>query len=377
MRLFFSSLLIFIAAGIFASPLEGGYALAPRSAAPESEKAQAYVNARLRVIDSAKKFLGTPYRHGGVNFSGVDCSGFVYASFLDALGVSVPRTVSGLHTWTIRTSIENAQPGDLLFFKTDSTNNLSHVGLYLGDRRFIHSASAGTNTGVIYSSLDEPYWARAYAGAGRAFPAAPAEYFTENTSLSGAGRQNSASGQSSSSGHSSSTGHNSSSGHVPVSGGGGRLLVGAAVAPIWNGFVQGGELMRGISAQFYLYADTYTFGSRMVFGFEVRPEYDSALNVFRIPLTLSWGYDEKLRLFFGPVISFGDDSFNQGGTKWLLAVGAMAAPFDITSISGVYSPFIEVSWQSGLFSNNNFNIVNDFSSGFRFSTGVRWLLQVK
>ena len=368
MRLFFFSLLILIAAGLYAAPLEGGYTLAPRTAASESEKAQAYVNARLRVIEAAKKYLGTPYRHGGANFSGVDCSGFVCASFQDALGVSLPRTVSGLYTWTVRTSIENAQPGDLLFFRTDSTNNFSHVGLYLGDRRFIHSASAGTNTGVIYSSLDEPYWTRAFAGAGRAFPEAPAEYFTENVSLinTQSGRQNSAGVQSNTGGQ-----------NTSAAGGSGRLLVGAAVAPIWNGFVQGGELMRGLSAQFYLYADTYTFGSRMVFGFELRPEYDNALNVFRIPITFSWGPDEKFRIFLGPVASFGDASLNQSGAKWLKAVGVMAAPFDIISKSGVYSPFIEASWQSDLFNYNNYNLANDFSAGFRFSTGVRWLLQVK
>jgi hypothetical protein len=57
-----------------------------------------------------------------------------------------------------------------LFFRTGANANITHVALYLGNRRFIHSASAGANTGVIYSSLDEEYWARTFAGAGRVFP---------------------------------------------------------------------------------------------------------------------------------------------------------------------------------------------------------------
>ena len=169
-------ILVFLAAELYAAPLESGYALAPKASASESEKAQVYINARLNVIQESVKYLGTPYRYSGVSAAGLDCSGLIYLGFRDALGVSLPRSASGLYSWTVRINIEKAQPGDMLFFRTGITKNITHVGLFLGDRRFIHSASSGSNTGVIYSSLDEPYWARNYAGAGRAFSEVPPEF---------------------------------------------------------------------------------------------------------------------------------------------------------------------------------------------------------
>jgi len=391
--------MIFIAAGLYASPLEGGFALAPRASASESEKAQVYVNARLRVIDASKKYLGVPYRYSGMSASGLDCSGLICLSFSDALGVSLPRSASGLYTWAVRITIDRAQPGDLLFFRTDTTNNISHVGLYLGDRRFIHSASAGSSTGVIYSSIDEPYWAGAFAGAGRAFPEAPAELFNneDNFSYTGAGGENAGqttgsqnieqsddSQNAEQSAEQSGAADRQSSENIAQTGRG-RLLAGAAIAPIWNTFVKGGELVRGVSAQFYVYADTYSFGSRMVFGLELRPEYDGALKMFRLPITLSWGPNEKIRVFLGPVISFKDASIlikgkerhYSKGISWFGAVGVTAAPFDITLHSGVLSPYLEIAWQSYLSDNQPFDIAADFQTGFRFSTGIRWLIQIK
>jgi len=147
---------------IFSAPLNGNYPLAPGATAEE---------ARLKVIEAGKKYEGTPYLYNGITERGMDCSGFIYASFYDALGVSVPRSSSALYSWTEKISLIDAQPGDLLFFKTNGSRAISHVGLYLGGNRFIHSASHGRTTGVIYSSLTEQYWSNAYVAAGRAFPA--------------------------------------------------------------------------------------------------------------------------------------------------------------------------------------------------------------
>jgi len=381
MKVFFASLLILTAAELFAFPLESGYTLAPKSTASESEKAKAYVNARLRVIEESRKYLGTPYVYGGMTASGIDCSGFTSLSFKDALGVTLPRSAAGQYSWTVRTTIERAQPGDLLFFRTSNNNDITHVGLYLGDRRFIHSASAGTSTGVIYSSLDESYWARTFAGAGRAFPDVPAEYFTSNTSNTSVAAGADGTGGQSTGGQ---VRINTPAG-VPNNTPPGRLLAGAAIAPVWNSFMQGGELMRGISGQLYIYADTYSLGTRMVFGLELRPEYDGALGIFSLPITLSWGPNEKLRVFLGPVINMGDtvvqingnDRRYQSGVNWLGIIGFTAAPFEIKSSGGIFSPYLELSWQSYSGNNQTFDFIADFSAGFRFSTGIRWLIQIK
>jgi len=365
-------LMIFSVSGLFAAPLESGYALAPRPSASAEEKILAYVNARNKVIEAARRYEGTPYRYGGMTASGLDCSGFICLSFQDALGVSLPRSASGLFTWTVRTPIEKAQPGDFLFFRTDNNSrNITHVGLYLGGRRFIHSASAGSKTGVIYSSLDEQYWRNAFAGAGRAFPEAPYEFYPE-------GETSIASGDSSAD-------RQVRSKPATTSNNSGNMLVGIAIAPIWNGFIKGGDPIRGVSSQFYLYADTYSFGPRMVFGFELRPEYDGALGVFSLPITFSWGPNEKIRIFAGPVINFGEATLTtengerhySSGTSWLGMVGFTAAPFVLSTSGGEFSPYIEAAWQSYFSDNKDFDFATDFSAGFRFSTGVRWLIKVK
>jgi len=389
MKFIFSAMLFFAAVGIFAAPLEGGFALAPRDSASPEERERAYIDARRRVIYASRKYEGTPYVYGSMSASGLDCSGFICLSFKDALGVFLPRSASGLYSWAERITLERAQPGDLLFFRTDNSRNITHVGLYLGNRRFIHAASSGSVTGVIYSSLDETYYARTYAGAGRAFPeAAPGAVFE-----SVATPANMSSSTSSSANAPSSTSSSGARTAAPAAkpaassssdGKNGQLLIGAAIAPTWNSFLKGGNIVRGFASQLCFAADTSLFGMRMVFGFEVRPEYDGALGVFRLPFTLSWGPSEKIKIFFGPVLSFGDASLMvgdterrySGGTSWLGTIGITAAPFVFGSSAGDFAPYLEAAWQSYIREDSDADPAADFSAGFRFSTGIKWTIQI-
>jgi hypothetical protein len=377
-KFIFSLLLIFITVNAFAAPLETGYALAPKPAASPEEKARAYLDARQRVIEASKKYEGTPYRYGGMTTKGLDCSGFLCLIFKDALNVALPRSASGLYSWAEKTTLDNAQPGDFLFFKTDKSGNITHVALYLGERRFIHAASDGSKTGVIYSSLDEKYWANSYAGAGRVFPETPSNLKIDNTSMAG----NSSTGVSK--GGQNSTSKPTSS---PSKTGSGKawLLAGIAFAPTWNGFINDGDLFRGFTSQLCLSADTYPLGLQMIFGLELRPEYDWTLGVFRLPVTFSLGLTDKIRIFAGPVFSFGDASLfingNQrnysGGTSWLGVVGITAAPFTLKTSNGEIAPYVEAAWQSYFSDNADINLVADFFASFRFSTGIRWLVKLR
>ena len=377
----------FSSAGLFAAPLEGGFAQAPRSSASPEEKARVFSEARINVINAALKYENTPYRHGGITNSGLDCSGFIYASFKDALGVSLPRSSAGLYTWAEKIPFEKAQAGDLLFFKTDTSGRITHVALYLGDDRFIHSASAGPKTGVIYSTFEDRYWSRTFAGAGRAFPEASSGFRPVVASAPGSSdktvaKAEAGSGASPSWGRGDLPSGNPVSGN-PTSSGSGRLLLGVAIAPTWNAFLKGGDIVRGFASQLRIGAETYTFGPKMVFGLEIRPEYDGALGVFRLPITFSWGPNDQIMIFAGPVFSFGEPSLSteggerhySGGTNWLGAIGFTAAPFIFETKAGEFAPYLETAWQYYFNNSKSQNINADFSAGFRFSTGLRWTIQ--
>ena len=374
MRVVFSLLLIFTSVIIFAAPLESGYALAPKVTASPEERAKAYFEARQKVIEASKKYEGTPYHYGGMTSKGLDCSGFICLTFKDALGVALPRSASGLYSWAERTTVDKAQPGDFLFFKTDRSGKITHVGLYLGERRFIHAASSGKDTGVIYSSLNEKYWAKAYVGAGRAFPETPSNFNIDSTSMAGN------SGGSGKGGVQIGINKPETSSNPESSDN--RIAVGIAFAPIINGSIGDGNLLRGFTSQLSFSVDNKS--PKMVYGLEIRPEYDGALGVFRLPITLSIGPDNRLKVFAGPVFSFGDASLNvdgnqrsySGGTSWLGTVGITAAPFTIKTQTGEIAPYIEASWQSYFSDNKNVDLLSDFYAGLHLSTGVRWLINI-
>ena len=119
-----------------------------------------------KVVFTAVQLIGVPYRWGGASpEQGVDCSGLVHYSYRNA-GVPVPRTSRELFRAARRIQPENLKPGDLVFFRLD-TQWVSHVGIYLGNDRFIHAPRTGKNVG--YASLGNDYWRERFAGAGTFF----------------------------------------------------------------------------------------------------------------------------------------------------------------------------------------------------------------
>lgn len=119
---------------------------------------------RTALVTHALTYLGTPYRYGGRSAKGMDCSGFVFCSVSGILAMQLPRSSAAIAEYTKRITDEEIQPGDLLFFQT--TSRISHTGIYIGEGKFIHSASDGPYTGVIISSIQESYWKKTYRFAG-------------------------------------------------------------------------------------------------------------------------------------------------------------------------------------------------------------------
>lgn len=109
--------------------------------------------------DQLGQWHGTPYRYGGLDHQGIDCSGFVYLTFRDRFGMQLPRTTEAQTELGTRIERDELLPGDLVFFKTGSGSSGLHVGIYDKDDQFIH---ASTSQGVMRSSLQNIYWKRAY-----------------------------------------------------------------------------------------------------------------------------------------------------------------------------------------------------------------------
>jgi len=110
-----------------------------------------------------RKMLGSPYRYGGMDPKGFDCSGLLRYAFSQS-GVELPRTSREIFRASLRIDPQKIEPGDLVFF-TLSADKVSHVGIYAGQNRFIHSPSSGK--GVSYASMENPYWQRRLIAAGR------------------------------------------------------------------------------------------------------------------------------------------------------------------------------------------------------------------
>ncbi len=108
--------------------------------------------------------VGVPYRYGGATPGGFDCSGLVQYAYSRA-GVSVPRTTGQLWSVAKPVSQRDLEAGDLLFFRIDG--KMSHVGLYLGERRFVHAPQSGRSVSV--ASLDAPFYRSALIRAGRLY----------------------------------------------------------------------------------------------------------------------------------------------------------------------------------------------------------------
>lgn len=114
-----------------------------------------------KVLYTAKRYLDVPYKWGGTDPSGFDCSGFTHYVMIKQ-GIVIPRTAELQYksgTWVSKNQLK---PGDLVFFTTYKSGP-SHVGIYLGNNQFINAGSSG----VYITSLSNPYYAPRYIGAKR------------------------------------------------------------------------------------------------------------------------------------------------------------------------------------------------------------------
>lgn len=124
------------------------------------------------IVAHAVGFLGVPYQRGGNSWeTGFDCSGFVRAIFEQSTGLLLPRRAAEQAAATSLIDRDDLQPGDLVFYDT-MRSAYSHVGIYIGQGRFIHSPKPGAE--VRIEDMSDRYWTRRFDGARRVLASAMA-----------------------------------------------------------------------------------------------------------------------------------------------------------------------------------------------------------
>lgn len=150
-------------------------ALLPVSVKAELEESTAVVEIEMRperprrilrretqettmVIETARSYLGTPYRYGGMSRLGVDCSGLMCLSY-QSVNKALPRTSKAMAESGRKIEKEELEPGHLIFFDAKNGHNINHVGMVVasshGEVQFIHASSSA---GVRIDRLEDPYW---------------------------------------------------------------------------------------------------------------------------------------------------------------------------------------------------------------------------
>ncbi|MEJ2114567.1 MAG: C40 family peptidase [Gammaproteobacteria bacterium] len=116
-----------------------------------------------QIAGIAHSLLGSPYKYGGASPNGFDCSGLVYYTH-GKLGIRIPRTSLQQYKTAVNVKLNELHSGDLVFFTLNKTT-VSHVGIYIGNGRFIHAPKSGKH--VTMNNLSDEYWLPRIVSAGR------------------------------------------------------------------------------------------------------------------------------------------------------------------------------------------------------------------
>jgi cell wall-associated NlpC family hydrolase len=138
---------------------------APDPATSSGSTTNSYLDRAREVTLQALGLLGVNYKWGSATPSlGFDCSGLVTHVFRQVAGIVLPRNSQGMSKVGEKVDKSDLQPGDLVFFNTRQQSN-SHVGIYIGEERFVHAPGRGGEVEV--SNMQEGYWKKRFNGARR------------------------------------------------------------------------------------------------------------------------------------------------------------------------------------------------------------------
>ena len=360
--------------------------------AADMSPAEAQV-AREKFVAESKKYVGSPYVLGATGPDTFDCSGLIYFVAREALGMQLPRTSRALYSYCRIVPDSKREVGDLVFFKTNDSAPITHVGIYIGIGQFISAISDGPNTGVILSSLNQPYWKPKYVATGQFVRAGNAPEVIEEEVVRPDGSVGVGSRSAKGGGRSDSTGEGSGSGKI-ASYKGSSFYDSSSDGGFLSGLVFDASLFCDWSLispkQFMLQFRGVDFQSNVRyakwvlepgFGFALRFNY--GLGIFQIPLLLSATLNDYVRFYVGPVFSFGDAAMVDTGDEIKPSIfpGILGVSFSTPALSIADAKIQLVQDISYTVynqpDNSALSFVDSVSAGFVLYTGIKVTLGMK
>ena len=272
--------------------------------AEDISPAQAQVN-REKFVAESKKYVGCPYVYGATGPDSFDCSGLIYYVANQALGLQLPRTSKAMYSFCKVVPKEKMEEGDLLFFKTNNTASITHVGIYIGGSQFISAISDGPNSGVIISSLDQEYWKPKYVGCGQFLASGKDKSSTVKRNFDDEQNFNSSDlKKAKKSAQNSNTNFAGSSFYNPDVDFLDSLTFDGIVACGWSLFSPNEFMLKWRGLNFETNVRISKWVLEPGFGFGIR--YNYGIDVVQIPLIFSATLNDYVRFYAGPVITFGN-----------------------------------------------------------------------
>ncbi len=343
--------------------------------------AQAKVH-RENFVSMAKQKVGSPYVLGAVGPNTFDCSGLIYFCAREAANKQLPRTAKALYSYCRIVKDSDKEVGDLLFFKTTASGNISHVGIYIGNSQFISAISDGPNTGVIISSLKQDYWKGKYVGAGQFLPSGKsfededeiieeiAVLDSDSNSKSGSKKAKKVSGLQSE--------YKGSSFFDAKSEWKDSFVFDASLCGSWS-FISPKRFLfmfRGIDASFNARISKWVLEPGLGFGIK----WCFGTGVFQFPILFSLTLNDYVRFYAGPVFTAGsptlvdtDKEIKASIFPGIIGVSFSTPTIDIGKTKLQFVQDVNYS----VFNNTGggaLPILESVSAGLVFHTGVRILL---
>lgn len=345
--------------------------------------------ARQKMVDYSKKYVGCPYKLGATGPDSFDCSGFVFSVSRESIGVQLPRTTKAIYKFCKNIDASEREAGDLVFFKTTTSGEVSHVGIYMGNNQFIHCASDGPNTGVIVSSLKESYWKGKYFSTGRYLQASNSELLADSSKSENSVISESESSSDSNSSSKKSEKKTSSKARTASAYSSSKktellknLVVDASFDVDWNFLTPDYFRLtwRGLDSMIHVHYEGEKF--RPGIGTYIR--YDAGTENVQIPLVFSLTFGDYVRAFAGPVFAIGTPTLpgnNDEEIKNSVFPGILGVCWNTPSIKAGKT---EISFVQDIHytvfnktSNAAMSPRKSIPSGLVFATGIRVTLPFK